>query len=187
MTTISSLDLQEVARRYGKALLELAVEQNQLEALQAEAGVMIQLLQQVQELQDVVSSPLYSDAEQETMISSVLKKLDFSPLFDQFVMSLCKNRRMMVLHGSLQAFLELAMEHLNIKVVYVRTARVLDQKQYQSLTQSLETQLKQKVKVEPIIDPSVKGGISIEVDSIMVDNTLQSKLNRYQQAMKGII
>ncbi len=187
MTTISSLDLQEVARRYGKALLELAVEHNQLAVLQTEATTMMQLLEQVPELQDVTTSPLYSSAEQEAMISSVLQSLNGSELFARFVMSLCKNRRMMVLHDALQAFLSLAMEHLNIKTVYVRTARQLAQDQHQALIVSLEQQLGQQVRIESIIDPSIKGGISIEVDSIMVDNTLQSKLNRYQQAMKGII
>lgn len=187
MTTISSLDLQEVAKRYGKALLELAVEQNQLETLQTEAQAMLELFAQVPELEDVTSSPLYSSNEQEAMISSVIKQLNCSNIFEQFVMSLCKNRRMMVLHDALKSFLDLAMEYLNIKIVYVRTARPLDQKHHQALSTSLEQQLGQKVRIESIVDPSIKGGVSIEVDSIMIDNTLQSKLNRYQQAMKGII
>ncbi len=187
MTTISSLDLREVAGRYGKALLELAVEQNQLEVIQTEATTMIQLLEQVPELQDVVSSPLYSKEDQESMIASVAKQLKMSDLFYKFILSLCENRRMMVLHGALEAFLELVLAYQNIKKVQIYVARPLEAKQQDALIKTLEQELGQKVQIHTIIDPSLKGGISIEIDSLMIDNTIQSKLNRYQQAMKGII
>ena len=55
----------------------------------------------------------------------------------------------------------------------------------QHLEETLRRAIGSKVKIETRIDPSLIGGLVVQVGSRMVDASLRTKLNRLQHVMKG--
>jgi F-type H+-transporting ATPase subunit delta len=67
----------------------------------------------------------------------------------------------------------------------VTTATDLTDKQRHQLEEALRQSVGGKVNIEANVDPSLIGGMVVRVGSRMIDNSLRSKLNRLQHAMKG--
>jgi F-type H+-transporting ATPase subunit delta len=68
----------------------------------------------------------------------------------------------------------------------VSTARDLTGAQRESLTEALRAIAGNKVQVDVSVDPSLIGGLVVQVGSRMIDNSLKTKLQRLQLAMKGV-
>jgi F-type H+-transporting ATPase subunit delta len=68
----------------------------------------------------------------------------------------------------------------------VTSARALSASQLQALEETLRGILGGKVEVDVTVDPSLIGGLIVKVGSQMIDNSLRSKLQRLQLAMKGV-
>lgn len=185
--TIASLGSKEICKRYAQALLELSLDQNQLMQMVQEATEFLEISQNSAEMQDLISSPLYSAEEQKKALKIALDHLKYSEIMKGFVDSLCENRRIFLLTLTLEAFLLLAEKAMGIKPVSVYSSKPLSESQKEKLTQKLENELGCQIRLDLHVKPSVKGGIRIEVDSLMVDNTIQTKLKSYHQAIKGTV
>ncbi len=68
----------------------------------------------------------------------------------------------------------------------VTTARQLSDQQHDSLVEALRGAVGSKVQVDVAVDPSLIGGLVVKVGSRMIDNSLKTKLQRLQLAMKGV-
>ncbi len=68
----------------------------------------------------------------------------------------------------------------------VTTAAPLNDAQQAALVEALRSKVGGKVQVEVEVDRSLIGGLIVKVGSRMIDNSLRSKLQRLQLAMKGV-
>ncbi len=181
----SALDTHEVAKRYGKALLEITIEVNQLEQTLEDAQKLKELIATSEEFNQVVFSPLLTKEDQLTAMAKVLDVLQAGEPMKGFVQTLCENRRGFILDRALSAFILQAEEYKGIQPVVVRSAKALSETQQQNLRQALKKELGKEVRLDLIVEPSLKGGLSLEIGSKFIDNTLKTKLDRYHLAMKG--
>ncbi len=68
----------------------------------------------------------------------------------------------------------------------VTSAVKLSDEQLNSLTDTLKQTFGAKVSVNPTVDPAILGGLIVQVGSKLVDDSIRSKLQRLQLAMKGV-
>ena len=68
----------------------------------------------------------------------------------------------------------------------VTSAVELSETQLSDITEALKKVLGQKVSLNLSVDPALIGGLIVRVGSRMVDNSIRSKLQRLQLAMKGV-
>lgn len=181
----SALDTHEVAKRYGKALLEITNEVNQLERTIQDAQNLQELIAENEEFNQVVHSPLFTKEDQWSAIAKILDVLQAGEPIKGFVQTLCENRRGFILDRALNAFRAQAEEYKGIQPVIVRSAKTLTASQQENLRQALKKELGKEIRLDLIVEPSLKGGLSLEIGSKFIDNTLKTKLDRYHQAMKG--
>ncbi|MFV0320863.1 MAG: ATP synthase F1 subunit delta [Alphaproteobacteria bacterium] len=181
----SAFDTHEVAKRYGKALLEITNEVNQLDRTIEDAQNLQELIAENEEFNQIVHSPLFTKEDQWSAIAKVLDVLEAGEPMKGFVQTLCENRRGFILDRALNAFTAQAEEYKGIQPVIVRSAKALTANQQENLRQALKKELGKEIRLDLIVEPSVKGGLSLEIGSKFIDNTLKTKLDRYHQAMKG--
>jgi F-type H+-transporting ATPase subunit delta len=178
--------LSGLGGRYALALLDLADEKKQLDQVADDLRHLKALLEESADLRRLVHSPLFSREQQAAAISAVVERVGVTELTRRFVLVVAQNRRLFALSSMINGYLaELARRRGEIQAE-VTSARALSASQLQALEETLRGILGGKVEVDVTVDPSLIGGLIVKVGSQMIDNSLRSKLQRLQLAMKGV-
>jgi F-type H+-transporting ATPase subunit delta len=175
-----------IAERYAQALLELADEQKQLDQVADDLRAIRAALAESEDLRELARSPLYSREQKTKAVEAVLTKLGSGELTRRFAMVVAQNRRLFALSGMIEGYLaELARRRGEVKAE-VTAARPLSDTQNETLVAALRGAVGSKVQVDVTVDPSLIGGLVVKVGSRMIDDSLRTKLQRLQLAMKGV-
>lgn len=175
-----------LAGRYASALYELADGEKALDAVAGDLRSLRQALIDSPELSRLVRSPVLSRDDQTRGITAVLEKMGANALTQKFLGTVAANRRLFALDAMITAFLaELAARRGEV-TADVTSAVELSEEQLGEVTEALKKAVGQKVAVNLSVDPALIGGLIVRVGSRMVDNSIRSKLQRLQLAMKGV-
>jgi F-type H+-transporting ATPase subunit delta len=68
----------------------------------------------------------------------------------------------------------------------VTAARALTSDQQTAVAEAIRKAVGSKVSINVKVDPSLLGGLVVQVGSRMIDSSLKTKLQKLQLAMKGI-
>ena len=178
--------LSGIAGRYAQALLELADDKKQLDEVAGDLRALKSVLAGSDDLLELARSPLYSREQKTDAFRAVLERMELGELTRRFVLVVAANRRLFALSSMIDAYLaELARRRGEV-TAKVSTARDLTGAQRESLTEALRAIAGNKVQVDVSVDPSLIGGLVVQVGSRMIDNSLKTKLQRLQLAMKGV-
>ncbi|WP_193185428.1 F0F1 ATP synthase subunit delta [Nisaea sediminum] len=175
-----------LAGRYASALYELADGEKALDAVADDLRSLRQALIESPELLRLVRSPVLSRDEQTRGITAVLEKMGAQALTQKFIGTVAGNRRLFALDAMITAFLaELAARRGEV-TADVTSAVELSKEQLADVTDAIKKAVGQKVAVNLSVDPALIGGLIVRVGSRMIDNSIRSKLQRLQLAMKGV-
>ena len=171
--------------RYALALLELADEHKQLDAVAEDLRQLKQLIAESEDLRTLLHSPLYGRDEQAAAMTELMRKAGIGELTQRFVLVVTRNRRLFTLPAMIDSFLaELARRRGEV-TAQVTSAVELSEEQRSALTDALRNSIGGKIRLDTKVDPGVIGGLIVRVGSRMIDNSLRSKLARLQLSMKG--
>jgi F-type H+-transporting ATPase subunit delta len=175
-----------VAERYATALFELALDGNQLPAVEADLGNFESLLRESPDLKRLVTSPVFSAEEQARAITSVLDRAGIGGLVGNLVKVAAGNRRLFVVPDVITAFRRLVAKHKGEVSAEVTSAEPLSAKHVAALKDALKATLGKDVALETKVDPALIGGLIVKVGSRMLDGSLRTKLNSLKLAMKEV-
>lgn len=175
-----------LAARYANALFELAVDNNAVDQVAQDLADLSAMLEESEDLQKLVLSPVIAREEQGRAMTAVMDKAQITDLTKRFIGVVAQNRRLFELEGMIFAFQSLLAEHKGEVSAQVTSAKKLTQKQVDSLTASLKEAIGSDVAVEQKVDSALLGGLIVKVGSRMVDSSLRTKLQHLQLAMKGV-
>jgi F-type H+-transporting ATPase subunit delta len=176
----------DLAKRYAAALYELADEAKALEAVESDLRSLKDLLGESDDLRHVLKSPVISRENQGKAMASILDAGKANDITKKFIGIIAANRRLFVLLPIIDTFLaDLAVRRGEL-TAEVTSAVKLSDDQLKSLTDTLKKTFGAKVSINPTIDPAILGGLIVQVGSKLVDDSIRSKLQRLQLAMKGV-
>ncbi|KLN60055.1 ATP synthase subunit delta [Kiloniella spongiae] len=178
--------LNGLAGRYALALLGIAEEKSALDAVAEDLAGLKQLVSASSELQDLLSSPLYTRDQQVKAFSAILDKAGVNDVTRNFVLVVAENRRLAVLADMADAYLaELARRRGEVRAK-VTAAHELTKTQQKAIADALKTSVSGSVEVDVTVDETLIGGMIVQVGSRMVDSSLRTKLQRLELMMKGV-
>ena len=178
--------LSDLAGRYASALLDLADDRKALDEVAADLKALRALIDESADLRRLLTSPIYSRAQQSKAIAAILEKAGISELTKRFVLVVADNHRLFALPAMIEGYLaELARRRGEI-TAEVTSARSLSDGQQAALLDALRATVGSKVQLDLKVDPALIGGLVVKVGSRMIDSSLRSKLQRLQLAMKGV-
>jgi len=175
-----------MAGRYAAALFELAKDQKQIEAVEADIKTFQGLLDSSEDLRRLVRSPVVPAEDQLRALTALLGKTGVSPLTTNFVKLITRNRRLYAIADILKTFRALLARERGEVAADVATAHALTPEQMQVLSDSLKASIGKNIQINTRVDPNLLGGLIVKVGSRMIDNSLRTKLNNLKVAMKGI-
>ncbi len=172
--------------RYARALFALAQEAGIAERIAEELGALVALAARSAPFATLLRSPLLDRRSQEAGIAKVGEELDLSDLTRRFLSVLARNRRLDRLTGIHEAFMALLAAARGEMTAEVRSAAPLDEAACRQLETALGKAFSAKIRLRTAIDPDLIGGLIVKIGSVMVDNSLKTKLTRFERAMKGV-
>ena len=182
---VEDTSLSGLAGRYALALLDLADDKKELDSVAQDLRGLRGIIAESEDLRRLIRSPLFTRQQQARAMAAVLDRAGIGELTRRFVLLVAHNRRLFALDRMIAAYLaELARRRGEV-TAQVTSATTLNDEQQLTLLETLRREVGSKVQVDVKVDPGLIGGLVVRVGSRMIDNSLRSKLQRLQLAMKG--
>jgi F-type H+-transporting ATPase subunit delta len=163
------------AKRYAKALFELAQEKNLVDKIHRDFEEFLKLVGKNADLHSFLNLPL--DRERETILSNLLKER-FSELFFNFLLLVLKNKRFHSLEQIFDDF-EKRVDSLNNRIVAVAiTAVPLTKDKLADITREIAGFLKAEVRLENEVDPAIIGGIILRLDDKIFNASISDQFKK---------
>ncbi len=177
--------LSGLADRYAAALFALADERNVLDQVAADLGRLQTLIGASADLGRLLRSPVVSRADQARALAAVLDRLGVNPMVKNLVGLMAKNRRLFALEKTIGAYRERLARHRGEVAAEVISAIPLKPEHLQAVRDSVKRVVGRDVTLDAKVDPALIGGLIVKVGSRMLDNSLRTKLQNLELALKG--
>ncbi|TXH37542.1 MAG: F0F1 ATP synthase subunit delta [Rhodospirillaceae bacterium] len=175
-----------LATRYAAALFELAEGKHQLDAVAADLAALAKMVADSADLKRLINSPVLSRAEQGQAMAAVLKAAGLGELTQKFIGLVAQNRRLFAVPAMIKAFQKMLADKRGEMTAEVTAARPLTDAQQAAVSDAIKRVVGGKVAIDVKVDPSLLGGLIVRIGSRMIDNSLKTKLQKLQFAMKGV-
>ena len=177
-------NINELARRYTTAAFALADSKNQLDAVAADLSKLNNGLLADAKVLKFLNSPLLTAQKQVDFIKGAAKELNVSPITQNLLLVVARNRRLGNLKQIIASFEAKIAEKKNQVTAKVTSATKLDDAQIQQIAGDLSKKTGKQVIVNAVVDESLIGGLIVKIGSAMYDYSVKTKLNRLAQQMK---
>jgi F-type H+-transporting ATPase subunit delta len=175
-----------VARRYARALLEVALENGTADAMLAALEAVGRAWENSPALVDVFVNPAYPRAQRKAVLEQLLGQLgEVDPALANAFRLLNDRARLPYVPSIARLFRDMADQKAGRVRGKVTTAVHLAPDSVRRLEKTLETLTDRKVMLEPKVDPKVLGGASAQIGSQVFDGTLRSQLEDLRRHLKG--
>jgi len=175
---------QAVATRYAKALFALAKEQDRSEAVGAELGTALEVLEGNEALGGFLARPWASAAAKRETVAAIADRLGLSRLTRDFMALLALRGRVDHLSEIREAYADLADADQGRVRARVRTATPLTDVERLALATRLGQGLGGvHVVLEENVDRNLLGGFIAEVGSTVLDGSLDGQLARMRERL----
>ncbi len=174
-----------IAERYASALYDLADERKALDTVAEDLRGFAVAMAESDDLRRLVHSPTIPRDDQARALQAVARQSGMSELSANFLGLVAKNRRLFAIEAMIQAFLRILAVRRGEVIASVATAVPLDDDQLAKITDAVKQTVGANAQVETRVDPELLGGLVVRVGSRMYDNSLRTKLQRLEIAMRG--
>jgi F-type H+-transporting ATPase subunit delta len=174
----------DVGARYAQALFDLAIENDELAAVEADLKTLEALRAASAELRTVLTSPKFTAEDKARGLAAVADRAGLKPTTRKFLGLLAANGRAGALEVIIKAFHRLAADRRGVVSAQVVTAVPLTEAQAASLAAALRTALGKDPQIETRVDPAILGGVKVRVGSRLYDASLKSKLDSLKFVLK---
>ncbi len=172
-----------VAKRYAKALADVAAASNELEAVRQELSSFADLLREHGELRQFLTIPSILRRDKVRILGEVATRVALRPLTGSFLRILLEAGRLPALDSVLRAYEGLVDERLGRVKAMVTAAGPLEGEAKERLRRRLEQVTGKSVYLEIRQDARILGGLVTQMGSLVYDGSLRTQLARLREEM----
>ncbi len=174
--TKTAHNINEICTRYAKALILSSSGKEELKILMDNFSHFRTLVKNSKDLLKFIENPLVNSKKKSELLGRISKSLKYSDTFQGFIKILTKHGKITLLEKIFIRFNDMIDENKGITEIFVTTAEPLEKSTEEVIKKKLSESLNLKIKLTKIIDKKIIGGVIIKIKSIMIDNSLKSKL-----------
>ena len=165
----------ELARKYARAIFELACEENALSAYGNDLAKVQQTYVDCPELKAYLCNPNIPPAPYSSLLQHLFAD-DVRQMLLNFLLLLLDQRRMLVLEAIRSICVQLLHEKLGIAVADVTTVEPLSETQKAELMEKLGRVTGKEVSLREHRDPSLIGGVVVRIGDRRIDGSIKGRL-----------
>jgi F-type H+-transporting ATPase subunit delta len=174
---------EQTARRYAKALYELAREAGATEAVGTELEQLAEVCATDARARDVLTRPWIKPMDRRAVAVAIAQKGGARKLVQDFGGLVAERGRADHLPEIVAAYRALLDTELGRTRAQVRTAVALTEAEKTQLSGRLERALGRRVILEEQVDATLLGGFIAQVGSLILDGSLDGQLARLRQRL----
>lgn len=169
-----------IAKRYGKALFDLAREKTGLDRMQADADQIESVWKSQPQLKDMLLLPTMPKEEEKRVLAAIMG-CEVSEDMLGLLYLLIDKGRILYLPEILQEYQRLRLEEARITKAYVTSATPLTKEEEIRVQEALEKAMHCRIVLQTETDPNLIGGIVVRVGDQIFDNSLRTKLQNMKK------
>ena len=173
------------ASRYSLALYELAEESKHVQEIEDQSSALIKLIDESKDFESIVRNPINKKEDQINIINKISEHYNFNILLKNFLCLLVEKRRLFFLQNILRNFVDICSHKRGEVKAKLVAAKQLNSNEVNKIKDELSKDFTNKVKLDYKYDPSLIGGLIIQVGSVMIDTSIKSKLKQLENKMIG--
>ena len=173
------------ASRYSLALYELAEENKNVQEIENQSSAVIKLLDNSEDFESLIKNPTNKKEDQINILNKISENYNFNVLLKNFLCFLVEKRRLFFLRNILRNFLDICSQKRGEVKAKLIAAKQLSDNEVNRIKDELSKDFTNKVKLDYKYDPSLIGGLIIQVGSLMIDTSIKSKLKQLEIKMIG--
>lgn len=173
-----------LAKRYAKALVQLASEGGLIDGFRKELSIMDSVFSANADLRAAFADPALTLEQKKSIMKDLIAKTSSSELVGNFLLLLVDKNRVAFLGQIVQTYEKLADEFSGVIRPVIRTAFTLDAGQVASIQSALEKKTGKKVIPEVSVDKSLLGGVVTQIGDIAYDSSVKTQLKRIQDTLQ---
>lgn len=175
--------MTEVAKTYGDALYDLAAEEKLSAQLMEEVAVMAQAFDENPEFVKLLSTPALRKEERLSVLDNAFGGKVHAHVLN-FMKILVENGTIAEFSGCAEEFRRRYNKDQNIEEVTAVTAVALNEQLFAQLKEKLETLTGKTVLLRNKVDPSILGGVRLEMEGTQLEGSVQHQLEALRRRLK---
>lgn len=173
--------MAQLSNRYAAAIFELAIERGNLDESLSQAEFLRGILVG-DDCKSIITHPRISSGEKKAFFDEAFKSHVNNELMGFLHLAVDKGREEYIV-PILAEFIDMANNHLRRVTAVVVSAVPIRDDQQTALASLLSRKLSKQVSLELKVDPSVIGGLYIQVDGYYMDRTVKTRLEELKSSM----
>ncbi len=173
-----------LASRYAKALFELAAQSKSELKIEGELKAFLGAIENNKQFAQFFKNPIISFEEKKSLLAKT-NHGKLSALTIEFISLLLEKGRFEILNQILECYHELLNASNHFEEVLITTARPLSENLKSQLEKILEKKIGEKIISKIKVDPSILGGINVQIRHRLFDGSVRAKLDSLKQQMIG--
>jgi F-type H+-transporting ATPase subunit delta len=165
------------------ALYELAEENKSLVELEHNSSSLIKLISDSNDFKSLIKDPTHKKEDQLNVVVKICEQFKLNKLMIKFLSFLISKRRFFYLEKILKDFVETCSKKRGEIKAELTAAKELTESEINSIKDDLTKNFSSKIKLNYKNDPSLIGGLIVQVGSTMVDTSIKNKLQIIENKM----
>ena len=172
-----------LGKRYATALLDLAGSDARIKVFREQIQDFGRLLTEVPEFREVLTVPLYAREFRERTLAEVCARGQFAREVEEFFKVLLERRRLDQYEAILEAYEELIDEREGRVRALLVSARPLPGEDRDRIADVIRRRLGKEVVVRTEVDPSLIGGVRVQIGSTVIDGSVRNQINQVKERL----
>ncbi len=164
-----------IGDRYALSIFSVGLEMGKVEEFYGQLKGIDSLFKKEDKLFQIFIHPRITKDEKKSIIDEIFINR-IAKQINNFFYILIDKRREKFLFEIIEEFKKYYDSHNRIVDVVATTALPMEDRQIRKLELVLENKLNKKVRISNEVDKSIIGGVSLNIDNKLMDNTLMSQL-----------
>jgi F-type H+-transporting ATPase subunit delta len=165
-----------LAKRYAKALFEMALENGILDRVNADMELVANVVSENRELRQLMVNPVVTSLRKQKIFKSVFEK-HLDKLSISFLNILIRKGREYEVPEIAHQYLQLFLEHKNIVVAEIVTAIAVNEETSNRIKNLVANLTKKEISVKSKIDPAIIGGFKINMEDYQYDASIRKVID----------
>lgn len=172
-----------VAKRYAKALFEVAQQQKVVSEVQEQLKLIVQALEQDADIEKFLSVPSIAPEQKIAVLKAAFGDRVSGLVFNT-VQILITRRRQDIIAEVYAAYTKVAGDSLGQAHATVYSAQALSDAELANVAAQFGQLTGKAIIAEQIVEPSLLGGVQVRIGDRLYDGSLSGKLERLQKSFK---
>jgi F-type H+-transporting ATPase subunit delta len=177
------MSIRTSATRYAKALLDVAVQENDPAVIERDLSSIVDAVIGHAELRQILMSPRTPQSARVSVIKALAERAGVQPPVAKLLNMLAERGRLELLPDLREVYRERLLAHSNVVRATVTSAAPLSPDDVQRLEASLGGLTGKRVQLETAVDPAIIGGVVTRIGSTVYDGSIRTQLQKMRQQL----